>query len=77
MKRLSMEDALRIASQEDELVRLSPKVLKELADYKEAADWYIECLQDVLDRKVVRGLGEARAGYEALRDSLAGEGILL
>lgn len=26
-------------------------------------DWYVTCLQDVLDKKVVRGLAEAEAGY--------------
>ena len=30
-----------------------------------AAQWYIECLEAVLERRPVRGLDEAQHGYEA------------
>ncbi len=36
-----------------------------LTDYTNCADWYRRCLEDVQDRKVVRGLAEAKAGYDS------------
>jgi len=32
-------------------------------------EWYVKCLQDVNERKTVRGLAEAEAGYRtAIRE---------
>lgn len=43
--------------------------------YYEAADWYRRCLEGIQDRKVVRGLAEAKAAFIAadfaFRDALA------
>lgn len=36
-----------------------------LREFVDAADWYRRCLEDVNDRRPVRGLGEAKAGYDA------------
>ena len=33
-----------------------------------AADWYITCLENILARKVVRGLSEAKAAYESTKE---------
>lgn len=33
--------------------------------YVEAADWYRRCLEDVVDRRPVRGLAEAKAAYDS------------
>lgn len=40
-----------------------------LEQYVLAADWYRRCLEDVIDRRVVRGLDEARAGYDSAFDT--------
>ena len=34
-------------------------------------DWYRRCLEDMQDGKVVRGLGEAKAGYDSAVDALS------
>ena len=39
-----------------------------LEQFIEAADWYRRCLEDVADRRVVRGLAEAKAGYDNALD---------
>lgn len=36
-----------------------------LREALEAAKWYVQCLEDVRNLKVVRGLGEAQAVYRA------------
>lgn len=41
-----------------------------LAELVDQMDWYRRCLEDVQDRKPVRGLGEAKAGYDRARDEL-------
>jgi hypothetical protein len=41
-----------------------------LRDALDAADWLIRNLQNVGRGKVVRGLGEALAGYESAREGL-------
>jgi hypothetical protein len=41
------------------------------AQFAEAADWLIRCLQDVLEHKVVRGLPEAEGAYLQARAALA------
>lgn len=38
--------------------------------YEDAADWYCRCLEDVQDRRPVRGLAEAKAGFDSARDEL-------
>lgn len=35
-----------------------------LEEFVEAADWYRRNLEDVIDRRPVRGFSEARAGYD-------------
>jgi hypothetical protein len=45
-----------------------------LREYETCADWYIRCLEDVQDRRPVRGLAEAKAGYDSARDALAARG---
>ena len=40
--------------------------LRDVLDaYVEAADWYRRCLEDVVDRRPVRGLAEAKAAYDS------------
>lgn len=41
---------------------------------REAAEWYVRCLRDVIAGKPVRGLDEARAGFEAALSRPAAEG---
>jgi hypothetical protein len=36
----------------------------------ERLDWYRRCLEDVQDRRVVRGLAEAKAGYDSALSQL-------
>lgn len=38
---------------------------------RDQISWYVRCLKDVQDGRVVRGLSEAKAGYDAALDSLA------
>lgn len=38
--------------------------------YVDAADWYRRCLEDVIDRRTVRGLAEAKAGYDSALDAV-------
>jgi hypothetical protein len=33
-------------------------------------DWYVRCLEDVQDGRVVRGLAEAKAGYDSAMTTL-------
>jgi len=40
-----------------------------LRDALEATDWYVRCLEDIQDGRVVRGLAEAKAGYDSARDA--------
>jgi len=40
-----------------------------LEQYLVAADWYRRCLEDVIDKRVVRGLDEARHGYDSAHDA--------
>lgn len=35
-----------------------------LAECLDQIDWYRRCLEDVADRRPVRGLDEAKAGYD-------------
>jgi hypothetical protein len=42
-----------------------------LREYEDCASWYVRCLEDVQDRRPVRGLAEAKAGYDAARDKVA------
>jgi len=37
-------------------------------EYETCADWYRRCLEDVVDRRPVRGLSEAKAGFDSARD---------
>lgn len=54
----------QIADAEHHLLRVSEAA----RSFMDCADWYRRCLEDVHDRRVVRGLGEAKAGYDnALR----------
>jgi hypothetical protein len=39
--------------------------------FAEAADWLIQCLKDVCEHKVVRGLPEAEGAYLQARAALA------
>jgi len=41
-----------------------------LEEFAVAADWYRRCLEDVIDRRVVCGLDEARHGYDAAFDKV-------
>ena len=41
------------------------------AQFAEAADWFIQCLKDVSEHKVVRGLPEAEGAYLQARAALA------
>ena len=44
----------------------SAAYLRDVLDaYVEAADWYRRCLEDVIDRRTVRGLAEAKAAYDS------------
>lgn len=38
---------------------------RELSDSLDQVVWYARCLEDVQDRRPVRGLDEAKAGYDA------------
>lgn len=40
-----------------------------LRTYVECADWYRRCLEDMIDRRPVRGLDEARVGYDQALDA--------
>ena len=40
-----------------------------LREYVDCADWYRRCLEGVIDRQPVRGLGEARVGYDTALDA--------
>ena len=46
-----------------------------LRDFVDCADWYRRCLEDVVDRRPVRGLDEAMVGYDQMlrvaREALA------
>jgi hypothetical protein len=42
-----------------------------LTEYENCASWYIRCLEDAVTRKPVRGLAEAKAGYDSARAALA------
>ena len=46
-----------------------------MREYVEAADWYRRCLEDVQDGRVVRGLGEAKAGYDAALAAISSAGL--
>jgi hypothetical protein len=48
------------------------RVTAALREYQDCASWYIRCLEDVQDRRPVRGLAEAKAGYDSARAALAG-----
>ena len=52
---------LRIDEIRDDLVDAAPDLIQVAL----AAQWYIECLEAVLERRPVRGLDEAQHGYEA------------
>lgn len=41
---------------------MQPKNLLEALDW---IDWYRRCLEGIQDKQVVRGLAEAKAGYDA------------
>jgi len=47
------------------LVTIERGQLRALIDGFKAAQWYIDCLENVQARKVVRGLDEAKHGYES------------
>ena len=47
----------------------SERSVEELLD---VIDWYRRCLEDVQDGRVVRGLGEAKLGYDSAMDELRG-----
>jgi hypothetical protein len=54
----------------------APARIQRLRDGWDRVDWYVRCLEDVQDGRgrVVRGLGEAKAGYDsARREALAGD----
>lgn len=42
------------------------RLRERLAETERAADWYIRCLEDIQDGRVVRGLDEAKSGWEAV-----------
>lgn len=42
-----------------------------LRDVLASLDWYRRCLEDVQDGRVVRGLAEAKAGYDSALADLA------
>lgn len=44
--------------------------MSDAADVVDRIDWYVRCLEDVQDGRVVRGLAEAKAGYDSARDEL-------
>jgi hypothetical protein len=39
-------------------------------EFISCADWYVECLEAVFQRKRVTGLAEAGAGYQSAREKL-------
>jgi hypothetical protein len=61
---LELEERLAVMERERDMLR----------EYETCADWYIRCLEDVQDRRPVRGLAEAKAGYDSARDALAARG---
>lgn len=36
-----------------------------ITDLLDMVDWYRRCLEDVMDRRVVRGFTEAKLGYDS------------
>lgn len=42
-------------------------------EWVDQINWYVACLEDVSARKVVRGLAEAEAGYDAALDDVQKE----
>lgn len=56
----------------DELARLaadSERYKAVLEEYVECGDWYRRNLEDVIDRRAVRGLAEAKSGYDRTHDA--------
>jgi hypothetical protein len=61
------------------LIAAARNALPLLLDVVEAGRWYCRCLEDVQARRVVRGLGEAKAAYEsalAALDGVASTGVM-
>lgn len=56
---------------------MEPKTLAEALDWIE---WYVYCLESIQQRMVVRGLAEAKAGYDAatnwIEDRLGKDGFM-
>lgn len=47
---------------------VSPLLAETLREFIDCADWYRRCLEGVIDRTPVRGLAEARVGYDQALD---------
>lgn len=54
----------------DSFVPRSAATVSVFEQYVDAADWYRRCLEDVIDRRTVRGLAEAKAGYDSALDAV-------
>lgn len=49
----------------------SREVEKDILNCLDRIDWYRRCLEGIQDRQVVRGLAEAKAGYDSAMNELS------